>query len=60
MTDRRFSLVIFDSDGVLVDSEIITSRVFATMLNEPGAHFIFNQMSELPGLLSGSRHPQPR
>jgi HAD superfamily hydrolase (TIGR01509 family) len=36
MTDRRFALVIFDCDGVLVDSEIITNRVFAKMLNELG------------------------
>jgi HAD superfamily hydrolase (TIGR01509 family) len=31
-----FELVIFDCDGVLVDSELITSRVFASMLNELG------------------------
>jgi HAD superfamily hydrolase (TIGR01509 family) len=36
MTDQRFDLVIFDCDGVLVDSEIITNRVFAKMLNELG------------------------
>ena len=33
---KSFGLVIFDSDGVLVDSEVITSRVFAAMLNERG------------------------
>jgi HAD superfamily hydrolase (TIGR01509 family) len=33
---QRFGLVIFDCDGVLVDSEVITSRVFARMLNELG------------------------
>src|ERR1700685_700668 len=33
---KRFGLVIFDCDGVLVDSEVITSRVFAGMLNELG------------------------
>jgi len=32
----RFDLVIFDCDGVLVDSELITNRVFARMLNEMG------------------------
>jgi HAD superfamily hydrolase (TIGR01509 family) len=32
----RFDLVIFDCDGVLVDSELITNRVFAGMLNEMG------------------------
>jgi HAD superfamily hydrolase (TIGR01509 family) len=31
---KRFGLVIFDCDGVLVDSEVITSRVFTGMLNE--------------------------
>ena len=33
---KSFGLVIFDCDGVLVDSEVITSRVFAAMLNELG------------------------
>jgi len=33
---QRLGLVIFDCDGVLVDSEVITSRVFAGMLNELG------------------------
>jgi HAD superfamily hydrolase (TIGR01509 family) len=36
MTNKRFDLVIFDCDGVLVDSEVITSRVFSKMLNEMG------------------------
>jgi HAD superfamily hydrolase (TIGR01509 family) len=36
MTDRQFALVIFDCDGVLVDSELITSRVFTKMLGELG------------------------
>jgi beta-phosphoglucomutase-like phosphatase (HAD superfamily) len=31
-----FDLVIFDCDGVLVDSERITNVVFARMLNELG------------------------
>ena len=31
-----FDLVIFDCDGVLVDSERITNTVFAEMLNEQG------------------------
>ena len=30
----RFDLVIFDCDGVLVDSERLSNEVFATMLNE--------------------------
>ena len=33
---KNFELVIFDCDGVLVDSELITNRVFAGMLNELG------------------------
>jgi HAD superfamily hydrolase (TIGR01509 family) len=33
---HRFELVIFDCDGVLVDSELITSRVFAALLGELG------------------------
>jgi HAD superfamily hydrolase (TIGR01509 family) len=36
MANCRFALVIFDCDGVLVDSELITNRVFTTMLNELG------------------------
>jgi HAD superfamily hydrolase (TIGR01509 family) len=32
----RYDLIIFDCDGVLVDSEPITARVFAGMLNEMG------------------------
>jgi beta-phosphoglucomutase-like phosphatase (HAD superfamily) len=33
---RRFELVIFDCDGVLVNSELITNRVFAALLQELG------------------------
>jgi HAD superfamily hydrolase (TIGR01509 family) len=33
---RPFELVIFDCDGVLVDSELITNRVFAGLLAELG------------------------
>jgi beta-phosphoglucomutase-like phosphatase (HAD superfamily) len=36
MSHSRFALVIFDCDGVLVDSERITNRVFTKMLNELG------------------------
>jgi HAD superfamily hydrolase (TIGR01509 family) len=32
----RFDLIIFDSDGVLVDSEPIVNRVFVEMLGESG------------------------
>jgi HAD superfamily hydrolase (TIGR01509 family) len=33
---KKFELVIFDCDGVLVDSERISNQVFADMLNELG------------------------
>ncbi|WP_438859271.1 HAD family hydrolase [Achromobacter spanius] len=36
MTDFPFDAVLFDCDGVLVDSEPITSHVLAQMLNELG------------------------
>jgi HAD superfamily hydrolase (TIGR01509 family) len=39
-------LVIFDCDGVLVDSEVITSSVFAGMLGELGLHFTLPEMFE--------------
>ena len=39
-------LVIFDCDGVLVDSEVITNRVFAQMLGELGMHFTLTEMFE--------------
>lgn len=32
----RFELVIFDCDGVLVDSELISNAVYAEMLSELG------------------------
>ena len=34
--EERFGWVSFDCDGVLVDSELITNRVFGQMLNELG------------------------
>jgi HAD superfamily hydrolase (TIGR01509 family) len=39
-------LVIFDCDGVLVDSEVITKRVFAGMLNELGVAITVEQTFE--------------
>jgi HAD superfamily hydrolase (TIGR01509 family) len=39
-----FDLVIFDCDGVLVDSEVVTNRVFAEMLGELGAHVTLETM----------------
>lgn len=42
----RFDLVIFDCDGVLVDSERITNQVFCTMLNELGLSVTLDDMFE--------------
>ena len=42
--DRQFDLVIFDCDGVLVDSERITNTVFAEMLNEVGLTVTLDDM----------------
>jgi beta-phosphoglucomutase-like phosphatase (HAD superfamily) len=44
MTSERFALVIFDCDGVLVDSELITNRVFANMLSELGMTVTLEEM----------------
>ena len=46
MSENRFGLVIFDCDGVLVDSELITNRVFAGMLNELGIAVTLDDMFE--------------
>jgi HAD superfamily hydrolase (TIGR01509 family) len=43
---KRFELLIFDCDGVLVDSEMITNRVFAGMLNELGLPVSIEDMFE--------------
>ena len=43
----HFDLIIFDCDGVLVDSEVITGRVFADMLNELGLDVTLDDMFEL-------------
>jgi HAD superfamily hydrolase (TIGR01509 family) len=39
-------LVIFDCDGVLVDSELITNRIFVRMLNELGLDLTLPDMFE--------------
>lgn len=41
---NRFDLIIFDCDGVLVDSERITNTVFAEMLNELGLSVTLSDM----------------
>lgn len=65
----KFELVIFDCDGVLVDSERISNQVFADMLNELGIpatldymfeHFVGHSMNycmELVARLLGHRPP---
>jgi HAD superfamily hydrolase (TIGR01509 family) len=40
----HFDLVIFDCDGVLVDSELLTNRVFADMINDLGAAVTLDDM----------------
>ncbi|MDF1663709.1 MAG: HAD family hydrolase [Planctomycetota bacterium] len=42
----RFDLVIFDCDGVLVDSERVSNEVFATMLREEGCPATLDLMFE--------------
>jgi HAD superfamily hydrolase (TIGR01509 family) len=44
MTRSDFELVIFDCDGVLVDSEPIANRVFAQMLGELGVQTSLEDM----------------
>ena len=46
MARQRFELLIFDCDGVLVDSELITNRVFVGMLNELGLALTLEDMFE--------------
>ena len=41
---NKFDLVIFDCDGVLVDSERITNTVFAEMLNDLGLSVTLEDM----------------
>ncbi|HTE41749.1 MAG TPA: HAD hydrolase-like protein, partial [Steroidobacteraceae bacterium] len=43
---NRFDLVIFDCDGVLVDSERITNQVFCAMLNDLGIAVTLDDMFE--------------
>jgi HAD superfamily hydrolase (TIGR01509 family) len=43
----RFDLVIFDCDGVVVDSERITHEVFGDFIRSLGAHLDDERMNEL-------------
>ena len=50
-----FDLVIFDCDGVLVDSEPIANRVDTEQLNSIGLNLtVFRSMAELPSLLGAT------
>ena len=51
----RFDLVIFDCDGVLVDSEPVANRVFARALEEIGLRMRFEEVCDLFVGLSMSR-----
>jgi HAD superfamily hydrolase (TIGR01509 family) len=44
---QKFELIIFDCDGVLVDSEPITNRVFGEMLRDLGMEVTLDDMFEL-------------
>ena len=44
---NAFKLLIFDCDGVLVDSEAITNRVFCDMLNELGLSLSLPEVTEM-------------
>jgi HAD superfamily hydrolase (TIGR01509 family) len=46
MRPMPYDLIIFDCDGVLVDSELITNRVFAQMLGEIGIHMTLEEVLE--------------
>jgi phosphoglycolate phosphatase-like HAD superfamily hydrolase len=43
---KNMELVIFDCDGVLVDSELMTNRVFASMIDERGVPVTLEDMFE--------------
>ena len=44
--DQHFDLIIFDCDGVLVDSEVISCRVYAEMLTRHGYPITADQVLE--------------
>ncbi|MEY9630819.1 beta-phosphoglucomutase-like phosphatase (HAD superfamily) [Sinorhizobium fredii] len=50
-------LIIFDCDGVLVDSEIIASEVEAELLTEAGYPISIEEMSERFAGMDLARHP---
>ncbi len=46
MNKKPYDLIIFDCDGVLVDSEVITCRIFSNMLNELGLTISIDEVFE--------------
>jgi len=42
----NLELIIFDCDGVLVDSETLTNTIFVNLLAEDGLHFSLNEFME--------------
>ncbi|MGE8489582.1 MAG: HAD family hydrolase, partial [Paraburkholderia nemoris] len=47
MADFPFDAVLFDCDGVLVDSEPITNRVLTEMLGELGWHLSVEEAMQI-------------
>ena len=43
----NFELIIFDCDGVLIDSEVIANRVDVELLATLGIHFSFEEYMEI-------------
>ena len=52
-------LVIFDCDGVLVDSERISNQILVKMLDELGLRLSVADMRELPSLLGFAGNERP-
>jgi len=46
MGNSSFNLVIFDCDGVLVDSKPIVNRIFAEMLTEVGFPMTYAEVNQ--------------
>mgnify|MGYP005840970031 CR=1 FL=1 len=44
--NKKYSCIIFDCDGVLVDSEAISAQVFQKMVSELGCHLDFETVLE--------------
>ena len=47
MNSRKFKCVIFDCDGVLVDSEVISNTVLVDMANTFGAKLNYDEALEM-------------